>query len=302
MDVTVETATALVRQAIDPGLTVRASRPLHGGMVNTVVEWQTDGDPPAIVVKLSPNPDEPGFRAELETMQWYRAHTKFPVPEPYACVSDCDDFQGSCLMMERIAGRNMARATISAEGARRLQVEMAHHVARLHDHRRDTYGSAARPDEGRSTWLEDFAKQIASWFNAIQDQLSDPARATIGRLLDDLPEWLPEMSQPTLAHGDLWAANIMVDDADPDRPRITGFVDGHASFAEVECELAYLRVFNTADATFFDEYQKRHTLRPGFDRRCRVYWLNTMMLHVDYFGAQYLAACERLAREIEQLR
>ena len=43
--------------------------------------------------------------------------------------------------------------------------------------------------------------------------------------------------------------------------------------------------------------------RPGFETRCRIYWLNTMLLHVRYFGdAHYVHASEGLARELPHLR
>ena len=92
--------------------------------------------------------------------------------------------------------------------------------------------------------------------------------------------------------------NIMVDDTDCDRPIITAFLDVNARYAEVEYELAYLRVFSTADETFFTEYTKTCPLRPGFDDRCLIYWLNTMMLHVWMFGSGYISSCESIAERI----
>ncbi|MBN2212074.1 MAG: fructosamine kinase family protein, partial [Sedimentisphaerales bacterium] len=75
----------------------------------------------------------------------------------------------------------------------------------------------------------------------------------------------------------------------------------HAQFAEVEYELAFMRVFHTVDEVFFRHYTQRHPLREGFERRCRVYWLNTMMLHVRLFGDDYLPACQVLVEEIMKL-
>jgi protein-ribulosamine 3-kinase len=93
----------------------------------------------------------------------------------------------------------------------------------------------------------------------------------------------------------------MVDDTDLDNPKIVSFIDLQGHFAEVEYELAYLCVFSTADKTFFDRYTQKFPLRPGFDQRCLIYWLNTMMLHVWHFGNAYLPSCENLARQISQI-
>ena len=298
--ITEQIATEMVRRHVDAGLSVREIRPLTGGMVNTVVELVTDGEPGSIVAKISDNADSKGFQWEYESLRYYLGHTAFPVPRPYACFQECGGFRGSCLLMEKVGGRHLGRARLTAAGTRHFQQELARRLAALHDHRRDTYGSALK--EGRqSRWLDTFAAGMEKEFEAVRDQLAPRSGSIVAGLLANLSDWLPEFHQPTLIHGDLWATNILVDDRDPDRPRITAFLDGGANFGEVESELAYLRVFSTAGATFFEHYAGRHPLREGFDRRCRVYWLNTMLLHLRVFGREYLPACRRLADEIESL-
>jgi len=117
-------------------------------------------------------------------------------------------------------------------------------------------------------------------------------------MLSDLTDWLPETNRPTLVHGDVWAANILVDDSDPDSPQIKAMIDSNAQFADVEYELAYLRIFSTADVNFFSRYTKRYQLIDGFVNRCLVYGLNTMMIHLWMFGPSYLASCEDLISQI----
>ena len=136
-------------------------------------------------------------------------------------------------MMEKLAGNHLGAVWLSTEGMGRVQAEMAGHVARLHDHRRESYGPAARPGESYPRWLDHFGKAIQSEYESMGWQLAPSSRATVERLLPSLPEWLPETSRPTLVHGDLWSTNILVDDTDPGRPRIAGFVDGWANFSEV---------------------------------------------------------------------
>jgi fructosamine-3-kinase len=93
----------------------------------------------------------------------------------------------------------------------------------------------------------------------------------------------------------------MIDDTDPDNPKVSAFLDVNARYAEVEYELAYLRVFSTADETFFAEYSRVHPVLDGFEERCLVYWINTMMLHVAAFGSGYVSSCEGIARRISLL-
>jgi fructosamine-3-kinase len=290
-------ATAIVRDNINPALTVIAIRPLHGGMINRVEEWQTDGNPPFIVAKISPQKDHRDFFDEFESLRWYRSHTSFLVPEPYSCVSGTKHFKGSCFLMQKVKGRNLGQAHLTQKGMRSFQEQLADVLIDLHSHTRQNYGSALQA-EGKDRWLDIFAPQIESNFSEMKEHFDSHCRETVSRMLNHLDEWLPEFRRPTLVHGDIWATNIMVDDTNPNSPSITAFLDSHARFTEVEYELAYLRIFHTADDTFFKRYTLRYPLREGFERRCLVYWLNTMMLHVWLFGTSYLSACKKLVDEI----
>ncbi len=295
--ITPECASELLSRFLDADLRVTAIRRLHGGMINSVLELVTDGEPRLVVAKLSGKPGNQGFVHESRVLSWYRAHTKFPVPLPYGCDVSGETFSGSALFMERLPGNNLGHAHLERPKSDAVERHMAALVERLHRHRRATYGSALEPaEEGQQRWLDVFGPRIRSEFEEVAARLSSSARAVISRALDHLEDWLPEFGQPTLVHGDLWATNIMVD---PETARVTGFVDGGANYAEVEYELAYLLVFNTAGRAFFEAYSRLHPMRPDFRSRCRIYWLNTMMLHVRVFGdANYVDACERLAGEI----
>ncbi len=299
--ISAECATRLLRRFLEEDLTVTGMERLHGGMINSVLELRTDGRPARVVAKLNAEPGLEGFRWESRVLEWYRQNTDFPVPRPYGYDLSGETFSGSVLMMERLPGVNLAEARLIGEARRRLETEMARIIARLHRHKRSTYGSALDPaSEGEERWLDRFGPRIRSEYESVADRLSSSARRSIRSTLDELEDWLPEFSDPTLVHGDLWATNIIVE---PREPAVSGFVDGGANYSEVEYELAYLLVFNTVGEAFFGEYERHHALREGFRRRCRVYWLNTMLLHVRVFGdAHYVQACERLATELDHLR
>ena len=105
-----EQATELLRAHLSDSLTVTGIRRLHGGMVNSVLELSTDGRPRSVVAKLCGRPGHTAFERELRALRWYRANTAFPVPEPYACDVSASIFPGSCLLMERLPGVNLAEA------------------------------------------------------------------------------------------------------------------------------------------------------------------------------------------------
>jgi fructosamine-3-kinase len=290
-------AQAVVDKFVGKGLRVRATRPLSGGMVNTVEEWLTDGTPGALVAKITPASDAAGFFSEYKTLAWYREHTEFPVPVPYACFSGDCGFEGTLLLMERVPGGHMGTVSMDPAAAAYFERDLAGHLIRLHSHARETYGSALGGAEF-PRHLELFEPAVRREHEAVRGFLTPDENRVVDRLRDALEEWLPESGRPRLVHGDLWATNIMVDDRDPARPRVSAFIDGGANYRDVEQELAYLLIFGTVGDSFFEEYTRVFPLCPGFERRCRVYWLNTWMLHVRMFGPQYLPPTRRTLREI----
>ncbi len=294
------TATRIVRRYVQADLTVESVKPLSGGMVHRVLELRTDGQPEAVVAKVTANPDDEGFGVETGGLQYCLAHTRFPVPRVYAFFSGQEGFAGTCILMQRVPGPNLQSARVSPVGRAILQRQLATHMAHLHSHRRTTYGSAAT-DHHHARWLDRFGPTMTQQFQLVREQLSTQCRRVVEYLLTHLEEWLPETHDPRLVHGDLWATNILVDDRHPDRPEILAFIDGDMDFADPEYELAYLRLFHTAGNEFFETYYQHHPRRSGFDRRCRVYWLNTMMLHVSRFGAKYLPTVEQLAEQVRRM-
>lgn len=295
-----ETAAEVLRRGGIEDLAVVGVRALHGGMIDRVELWETDGAPEALVCKRSGETDPAGLRHQAKALRWMKEHTEFPVPEVYALVSPEEGDAGTYLLLERLAGRNLAEARLSPAGMDAVEHQMAEQVGTLHSLRGQKYGSAVDGDRC-DTWLEWFGPRFGSNCRDASRRLSPEARATCERLLSELPDWLPEDSAPTVVHGDLWHTNIMVDDADPRQPRITGYIDGGALLADPEYELSFMLAFGTVGERFLRYYSERQTIRPGFGRRCLIYWLNTMLLHVWLFGPGYLDRTERISREIAEI-
>ena len=259
-------------------------------MVHQVTLWQTDGQPAGLVVKLDRPEAVDAFQREHDALAYYREHTAFPVPEPLACFSD-GELGVAGLVMQHIAAPNLAAARLSATGQHQLQLQLAEHVAALHRHGGEAFGSPLEPAHRHRRWLDVFGPRLEAQFRAARDQLASRHRAVVEALIRELATHLPEAATPTLIHGDLWATNVLVDDTHPSRPRLAAFIDAQPALADPEYELAYLRLFNTAGSTFFEAYSRWHPLRPDFEHRCRVYWAHTLLLHVHRFGAAYLPMC-----------
>ena len=299
-------ATELVRAVMGAGLTVTGVRRLHGGTINSVLELTTDGEPRQAVAKVCAQPGRTAFDWEVRTLTWFRANTEFPVPEPFGSDSTGRITGGSFVLMERLPGDSLHALSLTPAERDAVDRDIARHVAGLHSHTRDTYGSAMKPaEEGWTRWLDRYGPRIRAAFEWVADRLSPAARRTAQRVLDRLEDLVPEGGRPTLAHNDLWAANIIVEQPPGEAPRVSGFIDvieddiGSADYVDAEYELGYMLAFKTVGATFLEHYGRRHPLREGFQVRRRIYGLCTMMQHMHWVGApMFTSGAERLAREL----
>ena len=280
-------ATEMVRAVLGLALDVTAVRRLHGGTVSSVLELSTDGHPSSIVAKLVAEPGRAVFDWEHRVLSWLRQNTEFPVPESYGCDISGRTFPGSYILLEKLPGVTLDKAELTAEEKPLIEREIAGRVARLHSHRRRTYGSALRPaEEGWARWIDRFEPRIRREFEAVADRLTPAARRTAGRAIADLSHLMPEAGDPQLAHNDLWSGNIMVARGGDGRPHVSGFIDiiedeiGAADYVDAEYELSYLLAFRTVGDGFFEVYARTHPLRDGFEVRSLIYRLCTMMLHM----------------------
>jgi fructosamine-3-kinase len=124
-------------------------------------------------------------------------------------------------------------------------------------------------------------------------QLPPPIRARIDKLAANLDRWLLEPDAPSLIHGDIWTTNVLADNQ-----RITGFLDPAIYYAHAEIELAYITLFNTFGAPFFERYTADRPLAPGFFAERRdLYNLYPLLVHVCEFGGGYVGSVDRILRQ-----
>lgn len=299
---TAEEATQLITPHLEGIHRIRRVRKLKGGVVNHVLELTTDGSPETIVAKLNTAAHAPTLKREFDTLNWYREHTQVPVPKPLAWLAPqpgCDPKQAYAgLVLQHIPGVNLAQAKLSPIGAKGFQHSLAQCLTHLHSHTAHQYGDAIEGPRF-DKWTDVFGPMLERELKAVGDVLPSRCRWVATEVLDHLDAWLPEQSKPQLIHSDLWATNILVDDRHPDRPRLAALIDCGATFADIEYELAYLSLFRTIDQHFMKAYELK--VHKDFERRCRVYWLNAMLLHVRLFGDQYVQSCEQVADQLRRL-
>ncbi|MBN2308290.1 MAG: fructosamine kinase family protein [Candidatus Hydrogenedentes bacterium] len=293
-----EQASAVLAAWLGDGVVCSGVERLHGGMINSVLRLHFDRAPFTAVIKLSAKPDEAVFVAEQHALDFLRATTAFPCPQVYLRGGPLDAVPFRFLLIETLPGVNLPQADLTAPDRERVDCELAEALLELHSHTRDTFGGIR--EAGHAHWTDVFVPRLCALQQEMTTRLPDEVLADIERAVAAAPDVLSQQGRPTLVHGDIWAANVMVDRRE-DGWHLSGLVDPGAQYADVEYELAYLEVFSTVTPAFFRAYAGHNPFRPGYEFRRLFYWLNTYMIHVWIFGDQhYRDMTAAVARAIAQ--
>ncbi len=278
---------------------VSGMSPLHGGMINEVVEIQLGDEPYRAVVKVSYGDGDP-FGKEEEQLRFLNETKLLPCPMPYIKGVKGEHAPFAFLMIERLSGMNLGQADLRPADAAKIETDLAQRLGRLHERTGDKFGFWG--DETHESWLEVFEPMVLRNRAECERKLDPTWLRKIDILIERMPgafEIGPK-PEPRLVHGDVWSANIIVS-MEMGQWRIQGLVDPGLAYADVEYELAYLECFKATGSSFFNEYATIRPMRDGYELRKRYYWLNTMLLHVHLFGDEgYVRHTRRIIDELEQ--
>jgi fructosamine-3-kinase len=163
---------------------------------------------------------------------------------------------------------------------------------------RDTLiGPLHQPNPEAARWVKFFRDhRLLHMARAAHDEgaLPAPLLARIERFAARIEEHLIEPAHPALLHGDLWTGNVLVRGG-----RVAGLVDPAIYCGHPEIELAFATLFGTFGESFFEAYEARLPLEPGFhEERREIYNLYPRLVHVRLFGAGYLAGIEATLRRL----
>ena len=263
------------------------SRTLSGGMIGDVVRMRLERLPD-IVVKTGQH--DAHMTIEAEMLNRLRENGQVPVPEVLHAEDDL-------LILEWIDGEHL-RPQAEADCGRLL--------ANLHDVTHPHHGFGGVTLNGRvllkSPWSDSWIDFFAEHRLRFSLELADTTRPLppelaydVAAVLDRVGDLLREPAQPSLLHGDLWAANVLsVDD------RVTAFIDPSTCFGDPEFELAYVDAWRSFGPDFWDAYSAHRPLDDGYrDIRRHIYALYPLLMHVYYFGDRFLP---RLAETLAIIR
>ncbi|MDT3397328.1 aminoglycoside phosphotransferase family protein [Streptomyces sp. B1866] len=290
-----------VARALGPGTTVVSARELTdpaSGTRNATWLLTPDRDGP-VVLKAGPPPGTPLPAHEagaLRTEALFLELAAGAAPVPALRHAGCDGGppgggHGDVIVVSALPGTSWHRVRdrLPAPERRRLRYELGGLVAGLHRVRGPWFGPL-RPGAPRcGSWPDAYAAMLdaaladADRFGAALPAPPEAmrARAAAGRAA------LAEVAEPALVHFDLWEGNILVDgtggpgdDQPPERPRVTGLVDGERAFwGDPHADFASLALFGgiEADDAFLAGYRAaggRADLTPGLRHRLALYRLH----------------------------
>jgi fructosamine-3-kinase len=278
------TLKARLEQALGSPVVEAGSLPVGFGLTGLTLKL-ADGRCLAVKARQAAGSGKPSLELEAFMLGELARLSDLPVPRVHYAEPDL-------LVMDFIAhdGGGITRSVERHAG------EL---IARLHATRREGFGyerdtligPLAQPNPKSPRWIPFFRDQrllfMARQAHA-EGSLPSAMLHRIQRLAERIDDYLIEPAFPSLLHGDLWTGNVLVRGG-----RIAGLVDPAIYCGHPEIELAFATLFGTFGAAFFDAYQERLKLEPGFhEERRDIYNLYPRLVHVRLFGSGYLSGIE----------
>lgn len=256
---------------------------LHGGMIGEVYRLNLP-DGRRVVAKVASGAAS-GLETEGYMLRYLAEHSALPVPQ--VLYSDAQ-----LLLLSWLDGSSGFDA--------RAQAHAAELLADLHNQTAPAFGmeqttliaTIPQPNPWTPRWIDFFRDQRLLYMSARATErrrLPASFHARVERLAARLDHWLEEPDQPSLIHGDIWATNVLARDG-----HITGFIDPAIYYGHFEMELAYITLFDTFGAPFFERYHALRPIEPGFfEHRRHIYNLYPLLVHAYEFGGSYIHSVER---------
>ncbi|MBT4769663.1 MAG: phosphotransferase [Rhodospirillaceae bacterium] len=267
------------------GETVANATPLGGGCVGEVYRIDLSSGE-RLVAKIGNESSDPdgGLALEGWMLETLKERSRLPVPTILHAAD-------SLLLMEYIEGGDEINEA-AQEHAAELLADLHGVTAPQFGLEKDTLiGGLAQPNPPSDCWPEFFRDHRLLYMGhqaMAAGRLPGPVMDRLERFAARIKEWIGEVAEPALIHGDMWGGNVLAR-----KGRIAGFVDPAIYYADPEIELAFSTLFSTFGEAFFRRYQEIRPIAPGFfEERRDIYNLYPLLVHVRLFGSGYVGGVE----------
>lgn len=263
-----------------------SARSMSGGCIGEVYKVELESG--ATMVAKVDRECESHLQREAYMLRYLRERSGIPVPEVFYG-------SGTLLLMQFVEGDNRFSREAQRHAAE-LLAELHGLTAGAYGHECDTLiGSLEQPNPLIKSWVEFFRDQRLLYLARVAydaARLPPEDLKRIERLAAKLHQLVEEPERPALIHGDVWSGNVLAKG-----DRITAFLDPAIYHADHEIELAFISLFNSFDKPFFERYREIRGIKTGFfERRRDLYNLYPLLVHVYFFGGNYLDAVRSILR------
>ena len=151
----------------------------------------------------------------------------------------------------------------------------------------DNYiGATKQKNTIKKSWIEFFRDcRLEPQFRMADHYFDDSVRKNIIRLLERLPELIPEPEKSSLIHGDLWSGNYIVGNDGK-----AWLIDPAVYVGCSEAELAMTELFGSFPRQFYIAYNEINPIDVGYKERRDLYNLYHITNHLNLFGPSYYSS------------
>lgn len=223
--------------------------------------------------------------AEAQMLDYLKTYSNLPVPNVIRKLENI-------LITEFIKN--------NGQGKEDAEIDAAVKLASLHRIREEQFGFATdttigifkQPNKQNDSWIDFFKRERVLEFanrSFEEGKLPDTLYDRVIGFCDEFDKYLIEPESPSLLHGDVWSGNVLIHDG-----IVTGFIDPAIYYGHHEMDLAFVMMFQTFDAPFFQKYGELYTIEDGFfEERADIYNLYPYLVHARAFGKNYLPYIEK---------
>ena len=174
------------------------------------------------VFRIGKNPESvDSYRHEAQLLPILRGHVDVPIPDPRWCAGPSEALPFGVFGYRKLLGESLQKKRIEALDWKKIAADVGTFMQQLHAVPLDCLKDVKLPDfHGKPSTLADIQAQVLPYLKLV----------LTAREYEVANQWMEQMQidsqmqqySPTLVHGDLFYANLLVDEV---KSRITGVVD-----------------------------------------------------------------------------
>lgn len=268
---------------------IKATRSIGGGCIHSASLMETTaGD---FFLKWNSQGPSDIFIREAESITELRKASQgyLAIPEVFA-VKAIDETPGFLVLEFLPAGGTQNSDEKLGKGLALIHQYTAEKFGFYHD---NYCGETTQDNRWQDNWQDFFIQnRIKYLLGLIQKRRSLPVHEikVYDRLLERIPQIIPEKSTPVLIHGDLWSGNYMNTTTGP------ALIDPACYYADREMEFGIVIMFGGFSGRFFDAYNEVNPLPSDWRERNLLYQLYHVLNHYFLFGGGYLSQAIGIAK------